>query len=56
LQTAMPAMSTVAGRSEPAGDAARALHEARYQAFLKIQTLAREVRKNIEPLLPAASG
>ncbi|MCM2457128.1 FGGY-family carbohydrate kinase [Rhizobium sp. CG4] len=56
LQAAMPAMSTVAGRSEPVPDAARALHEARYQAFLRIQTLAREVRKDIEPLLPAASG
>jgi D-ribulokinase len=56
LQAAMPAMSTVAGRSEPVRDAARALHEARYQAFLRIQTLAREVRKDIEPLLPAASG
>jgi D-ribulokinase len=52
LQTAMPAMSTVAGRSKPATGKVRALHEARYQAFLKIQTLAREVRKDIEPLLP----
>ncbi|MNL71195.1 ribulokinase [compost metagenome] len=54
LQTAMPAMSTVAGRSEPAGGKVRALHEARYQAFLKIQTLARDVRKDIEPLLSEA--
>jgi D-ribulokinase len=54
LQTAMPAMSTVAGRSEPAAGPIRALHEARYRAFLKIQTLARDVRNDIEPLLAGA--
>ena len=51
LQTAMTAMSTVAGRSEPASGPVRALHDARYRAFLKIQALAREVRNDIEPLL-----
>jgi D-ribulokinase len=55
LQTAMPGMSTVAGRSEPASGPVRALHEARYQAFLKIQSLAREVRNDIEPLLQTSS-
>ncbi|TCQ98210.1 D-ribulokinase [Neorhizobium sp. JUb45] len=56
LQTAMPAMSSVAGRSEPADGAVRALHEARYRAFLKTQTLAREMRDEIEPLLTAVSN
>lgn len=56
LQTAMPAMSSVAGRSEPADGPVRALHEARYRAFLKTQTLAREVRDEIEPLLTAVSN
>ncbi len=56
LQTAMPAMSSVAGRAEPATGAIRALHEARYQAFLKLQKLARELRGDIEPLLAAASS
>jgi D-ribulokinase len=55
LQAAMPAMSTVAGRSEPASGTVRALHEARYRAFLKIQTLARDVRNDIEPLLATAA-
>ncbi|MEB2847336.1 ribulokinase [Rhizobiales bacterium RZME27] len=53
LQAAMPAMSSVAGRNEPTAGAVRALHEARYQAFLKTQKLAREMRENIEPLLAA---
>ena len=56
LQTAMPAMSSVAGRAEPATGAIRGLHEARYQAFLKLQKLAREVRDDIEPMLAAASN
>jgi D-ribulokinase len=51
LQAAMPAMSSVAGRSEPATGVIRALHDARYQAFLKTQTLARGIRTDIEPLL-----
>ncbi len=55
LQAAMPAMSAVAGRCEPAMGNIRALHEARYQAFLKIQTLARFVRGDMEPLLAATS-
>lgn len=55
LQTAMPAMSSVAGRAEPVAGALCALHEARYRAFLKLQKLAREVRDDIEPLLAAAS-
>ncbi|MBW9088647.1 FGGY-family carbohydrate kinase [Rhizobium wenxiniae] len=55
LQAAMPAMSAVAGRCEPATGNIRALHEARYQAFLKIQTLARAVRDDMEPLLAATS-
>ncbi|WP_313617606.1 FGGY family pentulose kinase, partial [Agrobacterium sp.] len=52
LQKAMPAMSAVAGRSEPATGKVRALHEARYRAFLRIQTLARDLRTDLEPLLP----
>ncbi len=55
LQTAMPAMSSVSGRSEPASGSVRTLHEARYKAFLKIQEIAREVRDDIEPLLTAGS-
>lgn len=55
LQAAMPAMSAVAGRCEPAMGNIRVLHEARYQAFLKIQTLARVVRGDMEPLLAATS-
>ncbi len=55
LQTAMPAMSSLAGRSEPASGPVHALHEARYKAFLKIQNLAREVRDDIEPLLSTGS-
>lgn len=55
LQTAMPAMSSVAGRCEPAGGRARILHEVRYQAFLKLQALAREVRHDMEPLLATTS-
>lgn len=51
LQAAMPAMSSVAGRDEPAAGAVRTLHEARYQAFLKTQKLAREIRNEMEPLL-----
>lgn len=56
LQTAMPAMSTVALRSEPAFGPVRALHDARYRAFLKIQALAREVRNDIEPLLETSAA
>ncbi|MFN7026943.1 MAG: FGGY-family carbohydrate kinase, partial [Pseudorhizobium sp.] len=55
LQTAMPAMSVVTGRCEPATGAIGALHEARYQAFLKIQTLARQVRDEMQPLLAATA-
>lgn len=53
LPTAMPAMSSVAGRSEPADGAIRALHQARYEAFLKSQQLARAVRDSLAPLLAA---
>ncbi|MFN7023029.1 MAG: FGGY-family carbohydrate kinase [Pseudorhizobium sp.] len=56
LQTAMPAMSAVAGRCEPATGAIGALHEARYQAFLKVQALARQVRNDMQPLLAAATA
>jgi D-ribulokinase len=56
LQIAMPAMSAVSGRCEPATGAIRALHEARYKAFLKLQALAREVRENVESLLAQASA
>jgi D-ribulokinase len=56
LQTAMPAMSAVSGRCEPAAGAIRALHEARYEAFLKLQSLAREAQENVEPLLAQASA
>ncbi|AYD03775.1 FGGY-family carbohydrate kinase [Neorhizobium sp. NCHU2750] len=54
LQSAMPSMSAVAGRAEPATGAIRALHDSRYQAFLKTQALARDIRNDIEPLLAAA--
>jgi D-ribulokinase len=56
LQTAMPAMSAVAGRCEPATGAIGALHEARYQAFLMVQALARQVRNEMQPLLAAATA
>ncbi|WJH38722.1 FGGY-family carbohydrate kinase (plasmid) [Aliirhizobium terrae] len=56
LRTAMPAMSSVAGRSEPAGEVVHALHEARYKAFLATQKLAREIRGDLEPLLAAGSA
>lgn len=54
LQAAMPAMSAVAGRAVPALGPIRALHEARYQAFLKLQALARELRRDLTPLIAAA--
>ena len=50
---AMPAMSRVAGRNEPASGRIRALHAARYQAFVKSQQLARELRESLAPLLAA---
>ncbi|MDE1157279.1 MAG: FGGY-family carbohydrate kinase [Neorhizobium sp.] len=53
LQAAMPAMSAVAGRATPADGPIRALHEARYQAFLKLQALARELRHELAPLIAA---
>ncbi len=56
LRRAMPAMSRVAGRNEPASGRVRALHEARYQAFIKSQQLAREVRESLAPLLKQAPG
>ncbi|KAF1048471.1 MAG: Ribulokinase [Herbaspirillum frisingense] len=56
LEQAMPAMSRVAGRSTPATGSVRALHEARYRAFLATQRLAREVRDAIAPLLAAQAA
>lgn len=56
LQGAMAAMSSVAGRNAPAGAAIGRLHEARYQAFLKSQQLAREVRDSLAPLLAAQAA
>ncbi|MBN9357166.1 MAG: FGGY-family carbohydrate kinase [Herbaspirillum huttiense] len=56
LQSAMAAMSSVAGRNAPTGEAIGRLHEARYQAFLKSQHLAREVRDSLAPLLAAQSA
>lgn len=53
LRRAMPAMSRVAGRNEPASGRIRALHAARYQAFVKSQQLARELRESLAPLLAA---
>ncbi|MBU1312347.1 MAG: FGGY-family carbohydrate kinase [Alphaproteobacteria bacterium] len=55
LQTAMPAMSAVIGRCAPATGATGALHQARYQAFLRMQTLARQVRDEMQPLLAATA-
>jgi len=49
-------MSSVAGRNAPAGAAIGRLHEARYQAFLKSQQLAREVRDSLAPLLAAQAA
>ncbi|BEV14087.1 FGGY-family carbohydrate kinase [Herbaspirillum sp. DW155] len=56
LRTAMTAMSSVAGRNTPTGEAIGRLHEARYQAFLKSQQLAREVRDSLAPLLAAQAA
>lgn len=53
LQSAMPAMSSVAGCSLPAQGDIAALHAARYQAFLKSQQLARALRDSLAPLLAA---
>lgn len=51
LASAMPAMSSVAGRATPATGAVRDLHDMRYRTFLRLQTLAREARHDLEPLL-----
>ncbi len=56
LQTAMASMSSVAGRNAPTGEAIGRLHEVRYQAFLKSQQLAREIRDSLAPLLAAQSA
>jgi D-ribulokinase len=56
LKTAMAAMSSVAGRNAPVGEAIGQLHQARYQAFLNSQQLAREVRDSLAPLLAAQSA
>ncbi|MDB6452981.1 FGGY-family carbohydrate kinase [Falsirhodobacter sp. 20TX0035] len=44
LHTAMPAMSRVATRCEPAGGATKRMHDARYHAFLTLQATARDLR------------
>ena len=44
LQTAMPAMSAVALRCQPASSELRDLHDRRYRAFLQLQTVARAIR------------
>ncbi|EIJ48394.1 D-ribulose/ribitol kinase [Herbaspirillum sp. GW103] len=56
LKTAMAAMSSVAGRNAPVGETIGQLHQARYQAFLNSQQLAREVRDSLAPLLAAQSA
>ncbi|ALU88082.1 D-ribulose/ribitol kinase protein [Herbaspirillum rubrisubalbicans M1] len=56
LQSAMPAMSALAGRNEPVGGDIARLHQARYQAFIKSQQLAREVRDSLAPLLAAQAA
>jgi D-ribulokinase len=52
----MPAMSAIASGCEPSSGVVRTLHEARYRAFLRLQALAHDVRKEIEPLLDAGPG
>ena len=47
----MPAMSRVAKRCTPAGGRIRALHDARYGAFLALQQTARDIRTEMAPLL-----
>ncbi|QJP99576.1 FGGY-family carbohydrate kinase [Herbaspirillum rubrisubalbicans] len=56
LPSAMPAMSRLAGRNEPVGGDIARLHQARYQAFIKSQQLAREVRDSLAPLLAAQAA
>jgi D-ribulokinase len=56
LVSAMPAMSAIASGCEPSSGVVRTLHEARYRAFLRLQALAHDVRKEIEPLLDAGPG
>ena len=56
LQTAMPAMSSVAGREQAAGGDIARLHAARYQVFLNSQQLARASRDSLAPLLAAQAG
>lgn len=51
LPAAMPAMSRVAKRCTPAGGRIRALHDARYGAFLALQQTARDIRTDMAPLL-----
>jgi D-ribulokinase len=48
LKTAMPAMSNIALRCQPAAGAIGALHDSRYRAFLALQKVAREIRLDVE--------
>ncbi|MBG7622570.1 FGGY-family carbohydrate kinase [Herbaspirillum sp. AP02] len=56
LRSAMPAMSSVAGREQAAGGDIARLHAARYQVFLNSQQLARVSRDSLAPLLAAQAG
>ncbi|MET0748853.1 MAG: FGGY-family carbohydrate kinase [Rhizobium sp.] len=48
LTAAMPAMSNIALRCQPAAGATRLLHDSRYRAFLSLQKVARDIRLDVE--------
>lgn len=48
LAAAMPAMSRIALRCQPATDTIRTLHDRRYRAFLGLQKVARDIRADTE--------
>jgi D-ribulokinase len=48
LKAAMPGMSNIASRCQPAMGSIRALHDSRYRAFLSLQKVAREIRLDAE--------
>jgi D-ribulokinase len=50
LKSAMPGMSNIALRCQPASGSIRALHDSRYRAFLSLQTVAREIRLDVVAL------
>jgi D-ribulokinase len=48
LAAAMPAMSRIALRCQPATGTIRTLHDRRYRAFLGLQKVARDIRADTE--------